>query len=107
MPELLPESFTLSLLATIPGASAFTFLVVAFFKDAIDRWLKFPTLWFAAVVGTITLYVSNGMLGGGWLNGQVILESIANGMLAALVSGKINDVAIEVPKIKDPWIYKR
>lgn len=100
MPEVqLPESFTVSLLSTVPGASIFTYLVVAFFKDALDRLIKFPTLWFAGAVATITLYVSNGMLNGSWLDGTMILESIANGILAAVVSGKFNDMAVNPPKL--------
>ena len=90
MPEGL---FSWELLATLAGASAVTYLIVAYTKALVDRFWKVGTDLYAVLIGAIVLVTAT--LGtGGKITLLAVLLCLFNGFLVAATAGKMSDKAI-------------
>jgi uncharacterized YccA/Bax inhibitor family protein len=101
----MPDSlFTLSSLATLPGAAWATYLIVAYTKRFADRIMPkiIGTDMYAVFVGFIVLLSSS------WkIHDQVTVETVMwaliNGFLVAAVSGKLADKSKEPKVTRDDY----
>lgn len=82
--EMQSEPFSWEYLATIAGASAFTLLVVQFFKFPLDKVWKIPTRLFAYFVSLIAMLIATFFIG------ELTLESamlvFVNAFISALTA---------------------
>lgn len=75
------DPFTWQYLGTIAGASAFTLLVVQFFKVKLDKVWKIPTRVFAYFLALVTMLVATAFNGGLHMNS--VMLCVANAFIAA------------------------
>jgi hypothetical protein len=90
MPEGL---FSWDLLATLAGAAAITYLIVAYTKALVDRIWKVGTDLYAVLIGALVLIAATAATGQA-LTWASILLAVFNGFLVAATAGKMSDKAI-------------
>lgn len=91
------QMFTLAILATPPGAAFFTYLFVLYTRRLVDKWAwsqYIGTDLYSVLVGFITLAIGQIGVGASPLDWKVWVLAFANGFIVALISGKMNDKAV-------------
>lgn len=91
--------FTWASLATLAGAAAACYLIVAYTKRWSDSWWprRLGTDMYAVVVAAIILTLATlalATMAGRWPTWQEILLAVLNGFLVAAAAGKMSDKAI-------------
>jgi divalent metal cation (Fe/Co/Zn/Cd) transporter len=93
---MMDNLFTWEALATLAGASAITYLIVAYTKRLVDAFWP-PVLGtdiYAVLIGFLVLLATTGALGHEMTWASVVL-ALFNGFLVAATSGKMSDKAID------------